>query len=257
MAKVICTDGVSRPVAAFGKGTPVIFVPMIQELAFVYVPQIIHLQERFQTIIYEPLVRHDSYLTIDDRVLELSTVMSTLGLERAHIVAWSDTGSVAYQFALQHAARCRSVAFLGVPDRYKLPFPINAVMQTLGRWPVHQIVPAHVLHRVLAWFMSGPRVRRSDVLQMAKGIPNLSRLFIYSCLPNMVGHRPTMVDLESPFVVVYGDKDPVVRPSQAKSFAMLMGHPEATCYIPEAEHLMPWSNPDAVSSALLPFLETV
>ncbi|MBX9827300.1 MAG: alpha/beta hydrolase [Xanthobacteraceae bacterium] len=252
-----CDDGHVRRIAVFGAGSPVIFVPMICELAFVYAPQMAVLQAQFKTILYEPRIRHDSSLHVEERVAELMVVMRTVGVASAHIVAWSDTGAVAYRLASEHPDCCLSVSFLTVPDRYRLPLPIHFGMQVLRKWPLPRLLPAFLLRQLLAYFMSGPTVRYREVVELARSVPDLSRVFVYSCLPNMMEHMPTARPLHVPAMVVYGDRDPVVRPAQAQALASLMGPRAKSWFVAEGEHLLPWSNDVPTAEALLNFLAAV
>ena len=68
---------------------------------------------------------------------------------------------------------------------------------------------------------------------------------------------PTARPLHVPAMVVYGDRDPVVRPAQAQALASLMGPRAKSWFVAEGEHLLPWSNDVPTAEALLNFLAAV
>lgn len=54
----------------------------------------------------------------DDWADDLAALVETLGLERFHLVAWSLGAAVAYQYALQHPARLRSITLIAPVSPY-------------------------------------------------------------------------------------------------------------------------------------------
>ncbi len=247
----------SAHVGVLGQGPPVVLVPMIQELNFVYVPLIVALQTHYTVVIYKPAVRYTRTLHVAERVDELRDILSHLNLGPIHLISWSDTGAVAYRYAHAFPADCLSVVFLGVPDRYRFALPIGAAMRLLLRWPLPRLIPAPVLRHVLALHMHGRVVKHRDVIAIARTIHDLSALFVHSCLPNMLEHKPASHMIIPPTHVLYGDHDVVVSALQAIAFANLMGDRSSSERIPFAEHMMPWSNADATTHAVSRFLANV
>src|SRR2546426_7438171 len=89
-------DGSSLRVFDVGQGEPIVFLPMSTELNFTYVPQIEEFKSDYRIILYEPRLSSQSHFGIADRASEVVSLMKRLGLESTNIIAWSDTGSVAY-----------------------------------------------------------------------------------------------------------------------------------------------------------------
>lgn len=76
--------------ARFGSGTPIVCVPLLRELNFVYAPHIDALSPDHEVVLYEPVVSRSRHISVAARVDELHSVLDTLGLPAAHLLAWSD-----------------------------------------------------------------------------------------------------------------------------------------------------------------------
>lgn len=244
------TDESSLRVLSVGSGDPIIFVPMITELNFLYAPQVEEFSIDHRVILYEPRLSRHSRVSIADRASEMVLLMESLGLESSHIVAWSDAGAAAYTFAKQWPQRCRSVVFLGLPDKYRLPPPVDHLMNIFNKLPIEGGIPSSMLAQLLGKFMQGPQVKYSWVVEFAQKIPQLPRLFKHSCLPNMIEHKPIANEVLAPSLVICGDSDPVVTYEQAQRMTHLLPNAKETVLIPNGEHCLAYVNADAVNSAI-------
>lgn len=240
-----------------GEGDPIIFIPMITELNFLYVPQLEAFSSAYRVILYEPHLSCDFHVGIIDRAKETIALMDALRLESAHIVSWSDAGAAAYQLAKTWPERCKSVIFLGLPDKYILKQPTGFLMKILGKLPIEKLVPSRLLAHFLARFMKGPQVRHSWVVQAAMEVPKLSRLFKHSCLPNMLEHNPSAGEVKVPSVVISGDSDPVVSCEKAHRMARMLSENQNAVIIPEGEHLLGYVNSVEVNQAMHEFYSLV
>lgn len=253
MESVTLVDGSLLNMMSLGDGTPIVLLPMISELNFLYAPQIQEFSTDYRVITYEPRLSRQQHVGIADRASELLLLMNSLNLTAAHVVAWSDAGAAAYDFAKKWPERCRSVVFLGLPDRYKLPQPIQFLMRLLRKFPLERITPAWLLAYILAGYMRGPLVKRAWVMEYATQIIQLPQLFKHSCLPNMLEHQPRFGEIKIPSLVVCGDSDPVVSRSQAIKMASLLPTTSGAIIIPQGEHMLGYVNASDVNFVLRRF----
>lgn len=247
------TGAGDRPIrlARFGSGTPVVCLPMITELNFVYYPHAEALADRHEVVLYEPALSRAGRISVADRARELRAVLDILD-EPAHLLAWSDAGSAAYYAGLRWPELLRSVAFLGLADNYVFPQPLQAFAQSLDKWPLDKLLPTAALRLLLSHYLSGPRVPFRWVHAETGKIPQLRALFRHSILPCMLDHRPSAADdFTVPSLFLGGDRDTLVSTRQMKAMARHLGC-EFTL-IPGGEHFLGYADPDAVNLALSEF----
>lgn len=240
-----------------GTGEPLVFVPMVQELNFVYARQLEEFAGDHRVILYEPRLSRRSHVGIADRAAEVLALLDTLELPAAHLVAWSDTGAAAYVFAKQWPKRCRSVVFLSLADRYRFPQPLQALMSVLDRLPVEGLVPTFLLSRILGHYLGGQRVKPAWVAKDAGRIPQLPQLFKHSILPNLIEHRPRAGEVNVPSLVVCGTDDALVTVAQAQRMARLLPNAAEAVIVPGGEHFLPYTNAEEVNHSLRDFYELI
>ena len=162
-----------------GHGDPIIFIPTVSELHFVYAPQLEEFGKDYRVILYDPELSRRSFVRVSDRAEEVKLLIKHLGVQSAHIVAWSDAGSVAYHLAKTSPELCRSVIFLGLSSSYKYPEPLYSLSQILLRFPIENVVPPGIIARILAKFLGGPEAKSEWIMQRALTIPQLTHFFKY------------------------------------------------------------------------------
>lgn len=249
------TDGSTVGVARFGRGPMVVCVPTITELNFVYAPQIEALSDRYELVLYQPRLSRTRRVSLADRVRELVLVLDALEAEPAHLLAWSDAGSVAYRAARLHPGRLASVAFLGLPDQYRFPGPLRWFADALYRYPIGAAVPSAVIGLLLSHFLAGPRIPSGWVFGESRRITGLSALFKHSILPCMLEHRPVAGPLGLPSLMVAGTRDALVGVDRMRAMARLLGPRCEVRVVAGGEHILPYANPDAVNQSLARFYD--
>lgn len=236
-----------------GAGEPIIFIPMMTELNFVYAPQIEEFSTDHRVILYEPHLSWESHVGIRDRAREVITIMNGLGMTSAHIVAWSDAGAAAYHLAKTWPERCRSVVFLGLADRYRFSQPLQFFTRILSILPVERLVPPSILARILARYLGGPQIEPSWVARRAVEMPHLPRLFKHSILPNLHEHRPRAGEVKTTCLLIFGDCDALVSLQQATRMARLLPKAGNLVVIPGGEHFLGYVNSDQVNRIMREF----
>lgn len=253
MVSLSLEDGTFMRVLDVGEGEAIVFLPMVTELNFVYAPQLEEFRSDYRVILYEPRLSRHTHFGLGDRAAEVVALLKALGLKSAHIVAWSDTGSVAYYLAKQHAEICRSVIFLGLADRYTFPKPIQLLVQLLADWPIEHLVPSWFLSWFLGRYLGGMQVKPRWVAQRAAQVPEISRLFKHSVLPNLLEHQPQKGEVTVASLVVCGDRDALVTIDQAKRMAGLLANTGEAVIIPGGEHFLGYVNATPVHKAMRAF----
>ncbi len=141
-----------KPIIDIGTGEPLVCVPILEHLDWVYSHQIQELSKTRRVIFYR---RHESRsipVTAPERAEELRCVLDTLELERVDLVGHGDAAIVLLEFAIRYPQRCRSLTILVQgPDYVIAPHPIIWLLHDLFiRLPVEYVLPPQFLSNIVA-----------------------------------------------------------------------------------------------------------
>lgn len=139
------------PLIDLGQGEPLVFVPILEHLEFVYARQIRALSQQQRVILYR---RHETRTRTTDiaaRVEELLNVLDALHLPQCDLIAHGDAAMVLLHFAIQHPERCRSLIIVAQGADYRIsPDPFIWLLHELYlRLPVERMLPASILRRTV------------------------------------------------------------------------------------------------------------
>src|SRR6266446_5931823 len=158
------------------KGHPLVFVPILDHLEFVYARQIRALRQTRRVIVY---LRHEARphaVGLGERAEELRQVLDALGLDSADLVGHGDAAMVLFEFAVRYPQRCRSLIIVAQGADYQIaPHPFIWLLHELFlRLPVERILPAWFLRRTVINYIvaNGPRSTR---MPPARGGPSINR----------------------------------------------------------------------------------
>ena len=250
----VSIDG-GDPLGVFdsGQGEPILLLPMTSELNFVYAAQIEEFQSSHRMILYKPRLSARSHVGIADRAQEAVSLMTRLGLDSTHIIVWGDTGSAAYYLAKQWPEKCRSIVFIGLADRYRFPQPFQFLMGLLAHLPIEGLVPARVFAFILGTFVGGTQIKPRWFVERASQVPDLTRRFKHSILPNLTEHRPIAGEVRVPCLVVCGDNDRIVSVSQAQRMARLLPNGSQAVIMVNGQHFVSYVDGAAVNRVIREF----
>src|SRR5437899_3153592 len=147
------------PLIDIGEGEPLVFVPILEHLEFVYARQLRAFSQTRRVIMYR---RHESRtrpVGLVERAEELRQVLDSLGLEAVDFVAHGDAAMVLFEFAVRYPQRCRSLVIIAQGADYEIaPHPFIWLLHELFvRLPVEQFVPAWFLRRTVVNYIMASR----------------------------------------------------------------------------------------------------
>jgi pimeloyl-ACP methyl ester carboxylesterase len=153
------------PLIDLGQGEPLVFVPILEHLEFVYTRQIRALSEQQRVILYR---RHETRTHTTDmaaRVAELLNVLDTLHLAQCDLIAHGDAAMVLLHFAIQHPERCRSLIIVAQGADYRIsPHPFIWFLHELYlRLPIEDLLPASFLRRNVIKYIIAHRKQNKTV----------------------------------------------------------------------------------------------
>jgi len=166
--------GVDLPLIDLGVGDPLVFVPILEHLEFVYARQIRTFSQSQRVILYR---RHESrtrFVGLAERAEELRQVLDALKIASADFVGHGDAAMVLFEFALRYPERCRSLVIVAQAADYRIaPHPLIWLLHEIFlRLPIERLVPASWLRRIVIRYIThaGPPSLSQDI------IPNMTEL---------------------------------------------------------------------------------
>src|SRR5437764_1235761 len=78
--------GLDLPIIDVGEGAPIVFVPILEHLEFVYARQVPALSRSHRVILYRRREERRRFVGREERVEELRSVLDALGLEQVDLV---------------------------------------------------------------------------------------------------------------------------------------------------------------------------
>ncbi|HEX6553487.1 MAG TPA: alpha/beta hydrolase [Ktedonobacteraceae bacterium] len=139
------------PLIDIGNGTPLVFVPILEHLEFVYARQVRAFSQSRRVITYRRHETRSHPVGLTERAEELREVLDYLGLEVVDFVAHGDAAMVLFEFAVRYPQRCRSLVIIAQGADYEIaPHPFIWLLHELFvRLPVEQFLPAWFLRRTV------------------------------------------------------------------------------------------------------------
>ena len=142
---------IELPLIEIGKGEPLVFIPILEHLEFVYARQIQVLSATRRIILYRRQELRKTPFGLADRVEELRQVLDGLELERPDLIAHGDAAMVLFAFALRYPQRCRSLTIIAQGADYQIaPHPFIWFLHELFiRLPVEHMLSAAFLRNTV------------------------------------------------------------------------------------------------------------
>jgi pimeloyl-ACP methyl ester carboxylesterase len=139
------------PLIDIGDGAPLVFVPILEHLEFVYARQIRTFSQSRRVILYRRHETRTRPVGLVERAEELRSVLDSLGLACVDLVAHGDAAMVLFEFAGRYPQCCRSLIIVAQGADYQIaPHPLIWLLHELFvRLPVEQFLPAWFLRRIV------------------------------------------------------------------------------------------------------------
>ena len=147
------------PIIDIGNGAPIVFVPILEHLEFVYSRQVRALSQSRRVILYRRREARRRFAGFAERVEELRSVLDALGLQQVDLVGHGDAAMVLLEFAALYPQRCRSLVIVAQAADYQIaPHPFIWLLHELFlRLPIEHILPAWFLRRIVINYIVSSR----------------------------------------------------------------------------------------------------
>lgn len=174
--------GVDMQIIDSGQGgdVPLVFVPILEHLEFVYARQVRHFSRSRRVLMYRRRETRSRFVSLPQRAEELRNVLDSLEVERADFVAHGDAAMVLFEFASRYPQRCRSLTIISQAADYQIaPHPFIWLLHELYvRLPVERIVPAQVIRNTVVNYITHSDEAQNNDQGQAQPVTRLPRELI-------------------------------------------------------------------------------
>lgn len=197
-----------------GKGQPVIFVPILEHLEFVYARQIRALSQERRAILYRRQETRAMFIGPTERAEELRQVLDMLEIQQADLVGHGDAAMVLFEFALRHPRRCRSLTIVSQAADYRIaPHPLIWLLHELYlRLPVELVLPPAILRHTVINYITAheqdnsatPALPRELIEEQFRKINQWPLVYKFSILPviHAFDIRKRVGELQMPVLLI-------------------------------------------------------
>ncbi len=209
------------PVIDIGKGAPLVFVPILEHLEFVYARQVREFSQSRRVILYRRRETRTRPVGLVERVEELRSILDSLGLDSVDLIAHGDAAMVLFEFAIRYPQRCRSLIIIAQGADYQIsPHPLIWLLHEIFvRLPVEHFLPAWFLRRIVINYIVAHqttsdsdltfRLERSLIEEQFRKIALWPFVYKFSVLPiiHYYDIRERMDQLTMPILLINREDD--------------------------------------------------
>ena len=158
---------VDMPLIDIGEGEPLVFVPILEHLEWVYARQVQALSQSRRVIMYRRRESLARFVGLAERAGELLEVLDSLGLQQVDLVGHGDAAMVLFEFAILYPQRCRSLIIIAQGADYQIaPHPFIWLLHELSiHLPIERFFPAWLLRRIVVNYVMASRPGEDEAYQ--------------------------------------------------------------------------------------------
>ena len=258
------------PVIDIGQGAPLVFVPILEHLEFVYTHQVRFFSQERRVILYRRQETRTRFTGFCERVEELHQLLNHLEITVADFVGHGDAAMVLLEFALRYPQRCRSLTIIAQGADYPIPpHPwIWFLHELYVRLPVEHILTAKFLRRTVVNYITSHKAAQDPEKEPLQILPRAlieeqfakihawPAVYRFSVLPiiHYFDIRKRVGELHMPILLINRFDD--VLASEARTHWLAEHLPNCAGYhvIPGGERFFMYSEAPAVNRLIQSFL---
>ncbi len=269
----VTVAGVDLPLLDLGTGSPLVFVPILEHLEFVYIRQVREFSSSRRVILYRRQESRTRFFGLHERIEELLRVLDTLHIATADFIAHGDAAMVLFEFALRYPERCSSLIIVAQGADYRIaPHPLIWLLHELFlRLPVERLVPAAWLRRTVIRYITSarPLTERDDLSTLTELPASLidaqfrkialwPAVYRYSVLPVIHNFdiRARLAELTLPVLLINRQDDALSPEVKTRWLAQNLPQCAGYCLIPGRERFFLYSEAERVNPLIETFLAT-
>lgn len=266
--------GVDLPLIDLGTGNPLIFVPILEHLEFVYARQVRAFSQSRRVILYR---RHESrtrFITLVERAEELRNVCDALAISSADFVGHGDAAMVLFEFALRYPERCRSLVIVAQGADYHIaPHPLIWLLhEAFLRLPIEHLIPAAFLRNMVIRYITHTELQPQQstgypltrlpaelIKEQFRKIALWPAIYRYSVLP-IIHHfdiRHRLAQLTMPILLINRYDDALSPEAKTSWLARQLPYCSGYHIVPGCERFFLYSEAELVNPLIEAFLATL
>lgn len=257
------------PLLDIGQGMPLVFVPILEHLEFVYARQIRALSSDRRVILYRRHETRTRPVGLAERAEELRQVLDSLELAKADLLGHGDAAMVLFAFALRYPQRCRSLIIISQAADYNIaPHPFIWLLHELFlRLPIEHVLPAAFLRRRVINYIiarspqnqATPRLPRHFIEQQFAKIAQWPFVYKFSVLPiiHSFDIRTQLQQLTMPVFQVNRADDALAPEAKTASLARNLPNNAGYHVIAGGERFFLYSQAETVTPLITTFLSSL
>lgn len=264
MAETTTTDGTRLYWEASAEGEPLLLIQGLGWSAAMWFRLVPVLESHYRVIRYDArgIGRSDvpaGPYSIPLMAADAAAVLDAAGADVAHVFGCSLGGIVAQEFALSYPERLRSLTLCCThtagPDAV---WPDQSVMDMLTNRTTLSPEEAIRASTPVAYAPTTPAARIEEDIKVRLDIPTSGEGYINQLTAGLgyPGTKARLHELAVPTLIIHGDGDQMVPPANADILDTAIADTRKVI-VPGAGHVVFTDDPDAVTTALLEFLEGV
>jgi pimeloyl-ACP methyl ester carboxylesterase len=255
------------PIIDIGKGEPLVFVPILEHLEFVYTRQVRAFSQTRRVIMYRRHETRSHPVGLVERAEELRSVLDSLELGTVDLVAHGDAAMVLFEFAVRYPERCRSLTIIAQGADYEIaPHPFIWMLHELFvRLPVQYILPAWFLRRTVVNYImasrlpntnSLPRLPRHLIDEQFRKIQRWPFVYKFSVLPviHYFDMRQRLPALTMPILLINRIDDALSPEAKTHWLSKQLPHCAGYHIISGGERFFMYSQAEKVNGVIARFL---
>jgi Predicted hydrolases or acyltransferases (alpha/beta hydrolase superfamily) len=257
---------IELPLLDIGQGTPLVFVPILEHLEFVYARQIRTFSQNRRVILYRRQEMRTRPFGLNDRAEELRQVLDGLGLDTVDLIGHGNAAMVLFEFALRYPQRCHSLTIIAQGADYRIaPYPLIWLLhEILYRYPIEHVLPASFLRGAIINYIVShsldnqtvPALPRHLIEEQFSKINQWPDVYKCSVLPVIHNFDITkrVAELTMPILLINRTDDALSPEASTRWLAQHLPHCAGYHVVSGREHFFMYSRAETVTPLIEAFL---
>jgi pimeloyl-ACP methyl ester carboxylesterase len=262
-------SNIELPLINIGQGLPLVFVPMLENLEFIYARQLRFFSQQRRVILYRRHETRTHFTSLRERAEELHLLLNHLEIMTADFIGHGDAAMILLEFAIRYPQRCRSLTIVSQgAESHVPPQPWVWLFQELYlRLPLEHVLPASFLRRTVVNSLVArqgthacgelqqilPRAFIDDQFEKIKIWPSVYK---FSVLPvtHRFNIRKRLQALEMPILLLNGLNDSHAPETSTRWLANHLPNCADYHLVPGGERFFLYSQAESVNQIIQDFL---
>lgn len=245
-----------------GQGETILCIPIVAHVEVIYARQLREFSRDHRVITYRRAEGKNKPISLAERGEEIRRLLDGLDLDRVHILARSEGGMVAAEFAKRYPERVKSLVLITVAMDYVAHDSLrrdNIMNWFILHTPIPRFVGDEKFRHEVVEYLSGPeqRLTYDQLMQVYRNIPDFHKMYKYSAAPLLLQHdlRRDAGKLTAPTLLISSEEDPRARKADVDKLARALPDCRGIHVYPEGGRFVNYIMGDEVNAVIREFYD--